>query len=270
MRATTHQHKRPMSVYEVHLGSWRVGLDYRELAAELTEYVRDAGFTHVEFLPGGRASLRRLLGLPGHVLLRPDLALRQARRPALPHRRAAPGGHRRHRRLGAGALPEGRVGAGALRRHAAVRARRPAPRRAARLGHLRLRLRPHRGAQLPRGQRPVLARGVPRRRPARRRRRVDALPGLLAQGRRVVPQPVRRPREPRGRRLPAGAERDGLQARPRRHHDRRGVDRVAGCHAAHVPRRARLRLQVEHGLDARHASSTSRTSRSTGSTTTTR
>ncbi len=51
VRARTHQHKRPMSVYEVHLGSWRVGLDYRELAAELTEYVRDAGFTHVEFLP---------------------------------------------------------------------------------------------------------------------------------------------------------------------------------------------------------------------------
>ncbi len=40
-----------MSIYEVHLGSWRVGLDYRQLADELTEYVRDAGFTHVEFLP---------------------------------------------------------------------------------------------------------------------------------------------------------------------------------------------------------------------------
>jgi len=45
------QHKRPMSTYEVHLGSWRAGLDYRELAVELAEYVRDAGFTHVEFLP---------------------------------------------------------------------------------------------------------------------------------------------------------------------------------------------------------------------------
>src|SRR5439155_763824 len=30
-------------------------------------------------------------------------------------------------------------------------------------------------------------------------------------------------------------------------------DGVAGCLVAHVPRRARLRLQVEHGLDARHA-----------------
>ncbi|MGH3437097.1 MAG: 1,4-alpha-glucan branching protein GlgB [Sciscionella sp.] len=41
----------PMSVYEVHLGSWRQGLSYRDLAEELTSYVRDTGFTHVEFLP---------------------------------------------------------------------------------------------------------------------------------------------------------------------------------------------------------------------------
>jgi 1,4-alpha-glucan branching enzyme len=41
----------PMSVYEVHLGSWRQGLGYRQLADELVDYVRDLGFTHVEFLP---------------------------------------------------------------------------------------------------------------------------------------------------------------------------------------------------------------------------
>ena len=41
----------PMSVYEVHLGSWRPGLSYRELAVELAAYVTDMGFTHVEFLP---------------------------------------------------------------------------------------------------------------------------------------------------------------------------------------------------------------------------
>ncbi|MFD0904174.1 1,4-alpha-glucan branching protein GlgB [Actinomadura sediminis] len=41
----------PMSVYEVHLGSWRPGLGYRDLAEELTTYVRDMGFTHVELLP---------------------------------------------------------------------------------------------------------------------------------------------------------------------------------------------------------------------------
>ena len=41
----------PMSIYEVHLGSWRPGLSYRELAVQLVEYVTDMGFTHVEFLP---------------------------------------------------------------------------------------------------------------------------------------------------------------------------------------------------------------------------
>ncbi|CAB4941080.1 unannotated protein [freshwater metagenome] len=41
----------PMSIYEVHLGSWRAGLSYRQLADELTAYVSDQGFTHVEFLP---------------------------------------------------------------------------------------------------------------------------------------------------------------------------------------------------------------------------
>src|ERR1700719_4130231 len=40
-----------MSIYEVHLGSWKPGLSYQELAAQLTEYVADMGFTHVEFLP---------------------------------------------------------------------------------------------------------------------------------------------------------------------------------------------------------------------------
>jgi 1,4-alpha-glucan branching enzyme len=41
----------PLSVYEVHLGSWRPGLSYRELAAELAAYVTELGFTHVQFLP---------------------------------------------------------------------------------------------------------------------------------------------------------------------------------------------------------------------------
>ncbi len=42
---------RPMSVYEVHLGSWRAGLSYDDLAEQLTAYVVETGFTHVEFLP---------------------------------------------------------------------------------------------------------------------------------------------------------------------------------------------------------------------------
>jgi len=40
-----------VSVYEVHLGSWKIGLSYKELATELVDYIQQQGFTHVEFLP---------------------------------------------------------------------------------------------------------------------------------------------------------------------------------------------------------------------------
>jgi 1,4-alpha-glucan branching enzyme len=47
---------QPMSVYEVHLGSWQRGpegefLNYRVLARELVKYVKDMGFSHIELLP---------------------------------------------------------------------------------------------------------------------------------------------------------------------------------------------------------------------------
>ena len=46
----------PMSIYEVHLGSWRKhnnaeSYSYRELADELVGYLQEMGFTHVEFMP---------------------------------------------------------------------------------------------------------------------------------------------------------------------------------------------------------------------------
>ena len=50
-RSTRDTPRSPMSIYEVHLGSWRPGLSYRELATQLVDYVKDLGFTHVEFLP---------------------------------------------------------------------------------------------------------------------------------------------------------------------------------------------------------------------------
>ena len=48
--------KQPMSVYEVHLGSWRKGpdgrlLSYREMAGQLVPYVKALGFTHIELMP---------------------------------------------------------------------------------------------------------------------------------------------------------------------------------------------------------------------------
>ncbi|SFN05617.1 1,4-alpha-glucan branching protein GlgB [Thermodesulforhabdus norvegica] len=56
-RSSRKHYDEPISIYEVHLGSWlrREGSDaycgYREIAPLLVEYVKDMGFTHVEFLP---------------------------------------------------------------------------------------------------------------------------------------------------------------------------------------------------------------------------
>jgi 1,4-alpha-glucan branching enzyme len=57
-RARTDWQKQPVSVYEVHPGSWRRNvedgdrvLSYRELAEVLVPYVKEMGFTHVEFMP---------------------------------------------------------------------------------------------------------------------------------------------------------------------------------------------------------------------------
>ena len=55
-RRNTDPLEQPMSIYEVHLGSWMRGddnewLDYRELAHKLTSYLQDVGYTHVELMP---------------------------------------------------------------------------------------------------------------------------------------------------------------------------------------------------------------------------
>ncbi|RZT88022.1 1,4-alpha-glucan branching enzyme [Pseudonocardia sediminis] len=50
-RADRKPHAEPMSVYELHLGSWVPGLDYREIADRLVAYLDRTGFTHVELLP---------------------------------------------------------------------------------------------------------------------------------------------------------------------------------------------------------------------------
>lgn len=57
-RGRRHRFDAPISIYEVHLGSWRRKpeednrpLNYRELAHELAEHVKECGFTHVELLP---------------------------------------------------------------------------------------------------------------------------------------------------------------------------------------------------------------------------
>jgi 1,4-alpha-glucan branching enzyme len=57
-RRASRPYDEPLSIYEVHLGSWRLNplegnrsLSYAELGEELAAYVTDMGFTHVELLP---------------------------------------------------------------------------------------------------------------------------------------------------------------------------------------------------------------------------
>ena len=55
-RQTSDWLHEPLSIYEVHLGSWRRTADgefigYRELATQLVPYVKEQGFTHIELLP---------------------------------------------------------------------------------------------------------------------------------------------------------------------------------------------------------------------------
>ena len=50
-RSQTNPHIQAMSIYEVHLGSWRPGLSYKDLADQLVTYTVEQGFTHIEFMP---------------------------------------------------------------------------------------------------------------------------------------------------------------------------------------------------------------------------
>ena len=66
----------------MHAGSWRLNplegnrsLTYGELAEELSAYVRDMGFTHVELLPVMGHPFDGSWGYQVHVVLRPDAAL---------------------------------------------------------------------------------------------------------------------------------------------------------------------------------------------------
>ena len=154
----------PVSIYEVHLGSWRRvpdehnrSLTYRELAPALADYVDELGFTHVELMPvmehpfsgswgyqvSGYFAPTSRFGTPDDFRFFVDYL----------HRRG----------IGVildwvpGAFSHRRVCARALRRHRALRASRSAPGISSRVGHLRLQLRPHRGTQFPARQRRVLA-----------------------------------------------------------------------------------------------------------------
>ena len=236
-RRSTTRLDAPMSIYEVHLGSWRRA---RRRPAPLAQLPRarplsssstasKMGYTHIELLPvsehpftgswgyqtvGYYAATSRY-GTPQDFMYFVDHCHQHGIGVIIdwvPAHFPNDGHGLRH------------FDGTALYEHAD-----PAQGRASRLGHADLQLRPQRGPQLPALQRPVLARQVPHRRPARRRRRLDALPRLQPQGGRMDPQRVRRPREPRSHRLPQGVQRAGPPAVPRRAHHRRRIDRLAAA-----------------------------------------
>ena len=267
--------EKPISIYEVHLGSWRRGddnayLDYDEIAAELVPYVKDMGFTHVEFLPVSEHPFYGSWGYQPIGLYAPTSRFGSPEAFA----RLVDALHQ----AGIGVLLDwvpghfptdvhglGHFDGTALYEH-------PDPRRGFHkdwntliydYGRPEVR-------ELPGRQRPVLARLLPHRWPARRCGRLDALPRLFAQPRRMGAQHPWRAREPRGDGLPEGHQRAGRRVLPQGDHARRGVDRLPGRLEADLCRRPRLPLQVEHGLDARHPAVTCRRSRSTGATITTR
>ena len=229
-RARSSPRKEPMSVYEVHLGSWRRGLSYREAAHQLVDYLAETGFTHVELLPvaehpfGGSWGYQvtsfyaptARFGTPDDFRYFVD-TLHQAGYGIIVD--WVPG------RFPKDDFALARFDGTPLYEHAD-------PRRGEQpdWGTYVFDFGRRRGAQLPRRERAVLAGRVPRGRAARRRGGIDALPGLLATGRAVAAQHLRRPGEPRRRLVPAGDERDGLPPPPGRHDDRGGVDRVARRH----------------------------------------
>ena len=215
-RAAADPHTGPMSIYEVHLGSWRPGLAYRELAEELVGVrAPTTGFTHVELLPVAEHPFGGSWGYQVTSYFAPTA------------RFGTPDDFRylvdRLHQAGVGVIVDwvpahfpkddwalARFDGTPLYEHAD-------PRRGEQpdWGTLSSTSAAREVRNFLVANAVVLARGVPHRRPAGRRRRLDALPGLLAQGRRVVAQRLRRPGEPRGGRVPAGDQRDGLQARRR-------------------------------------------------------
>jgi 1,4-alpha-glucan branching enzyme len=250
----------PISIYEVHLGSWqRVPeegnrwLTYREVAPRLAAYVRKMGYTHVEFLPvmehpfdgswgyetlGYFAPTSRF-GTPADFMHLVDILHQH----------------------GIGVILDWVPG--------------HFPRDEAGLGffdgtHLYESSDPRRGEQpswgtfvFDYGRREVAdfliasalfwldkyhVDGL----------RVDAVASMLyldyaRKPGEWVPNEFGGRGQPRCGRLPASLERSRPCGVPRRAHDRRGIYGLAEGLAAHERRRAGLRFQVGHGLDARHA-----------------
>ncbi len=118
-------------------------LTWDELAERLIPYVADMGFTHIEFLPITEHPFDPSWGYQPTGLYAPTARFGDAAGLCPLRRRRPPRRPRRHPRLGAGAFPDRRAWPGALRRHRALRACRSAPGLPSRLEHRDLQFRPH-------------------------------------------------------------------------------------------------------------------------------
>ena len=161
--------------------------DVRRSRTRARPLLRRDGVHARRVAPPHRAPVVGELGLPDDRHVRRHEPVRAAAGADVARRRLPPRRDRGDRRLGAGPLPQGQPRSAALRRHGPLRTRGSAPGGASRLGNDDLQLRPPRGPQLPRLQRPVLARPLPHRRPPGRCRGLDALSRLQPEGRGMAP-----------------------------------------------------------------------------------
>ena len=182
----------PMSIYEVHAGSWntrrqtprsgRTGrqsrrwLTYRELADELIPYVKNMGYTHIELMPimehpfdaswgyqtVGYFAVTSRFGTPADFMYFVDQCHQEGIGVILDWTPAH--------------FPRDAHGLAFFDGTHLYEHADPAHGRASRLGHARFQLRPQRSAELSALERAFLGGQVPHRRPARGCRRVHALP----------------------------------------------------------------------------------------------
>ena len=213
-RETVNALDAPMSIYEVHLGSWQRDpsdpdrwLSYREIAPMLVEYCHRMGYTHLEFMP---VSEHPFTGSWGYQPVGMFAATSRFGSPQdlmyligpLPSK-----WYWRAHRLVPAHFPKDEHGLARFDGTALYEHEDPRKGEHPDWGTMILQLRTQRSPQLPDFQRPVLARQVPHRRASCRCGGVDAVPRLQPRRGRMGAEYVRRSRELRSNRLPQEVQR---------------------------------------------------------------